>query len=97
MSSISESNHGRQKQETKQQEVMLYMLWQYFQRTQRKKLCPQKDVQSLEWNTVEHPTVLHGLKIQKYKKGEKDRDTNTKENKPGEVCINWMHQEMCIK
>ena len=31
------------------------------------------------------PTVLHGLKIQKYKKKENNEDTDTKEDKPEEV------------
>ena len=32
-----------------------------------------------------HPTVLHGLKIKKYKKKGKNEGTDTKENKPEEV------------
>ena len=32
-----------------------------------------------------HPTVLHGLKIQKHKKKGKNEDTDTKEDKPEEV------------
>ena len=32
-----------------------------------------------------HPTVLHGLKIQKYKRKGNNEDTDTKENKPEEV------------
>ena len=32
-----------------------------------------------------HPTVLHGLKIQKHKKKGNNEDTDTKENKPEEV------------
>ena len=32
-----------------------------------------------------HPTVLHGLKIQKCKKKENNKETDTKENKPEEV------------
>ena len=32
-----------------------------------------------------HPTVLHGLKIQKHKKKENNEDTDTKEDKPEEV------------
>ena len=31
------------------------------------------------------PTVLHGLKIQKYKKKGNNEDTDTKEDKPEEV------------
>ena len=32
-----------------------------------------------------HPTVLHGLKIQKYKKKGNNKDADTKEDKPEEV------------
>ena len=32
-----------------------------------------------------HPTVLHGSKIQKYKKKGNNEDIGTKENKPKEV------------
>ena len=46
-------------------------------------------------NTAQKFVPIEGCT--KFGVGEKDRDTDTKENKPGEVCINWMHQEMCIK
>ena len=32
-----------------------------------------------------HPMLLNGLKIQKYKKKENNKDTDTKEDKPDEV------------
>lgn len=35
--------------------------------------------------TRQHPAVLHGLKIQKYKKKENNEGNNTKENKPEEL------------
>ena len=33
----------------------------------------------------QHPTLLHGLKIQKYKKKGNNEDTDTKEDKPEDV------------
>ena len=59
------------------------MPWQYFQRTLPKVVATQECVKFPKEGR--HPTVLHGLKFQKYKKKGNNEDMNTKENKPEEV------------
>lgn len=65
---------------------MIWMPWQYLQRTQHKTLCQQNEVKNLQWKTS-HSVAW--FEIQKYKEKENNKDTDTKKQTiRSEVCMN---------
>ena len=81
MSSIFESKHGRQKQVYKKE--LCHGCLGNISKEHNAKSCANSRMCKV--CIGRHPTVLHGLKIQKHKKKGNNEDTDTKADKPEEV------------